>query len=189
MPSAVQQVHSAGNVLNVFSQLAGGNPIAGKNINEYPFVIVLFPLRFALQKRRMIFPDFGEILCEIRICSCVLQNIPLWRSFIPDGKKLFIVLSRHHQVNIIVPRNKALMPHSANQRTIMPENTAGRAPCRLGGSHPVFLALLPRSAAGLDLMLVPCSYVLSLPQIVGRILEEACYNNENNDSNGKGRND
>ena len=68
MPSAVQQVHSAGNVLNGFPQLAGGDPIAGKNINEYPFVIVLFPLRFVLQKRRMILPDFGEILCEIRIC-------------------------------------------------------------------------------------------------------------------------
>ena len=118
MPSTVQQVDRTGYVLNAFSQLAGGNPIAGKNINEYPFVIVLFPLRFVLQKRCMILPDFGEILCEIRICSCVLQNIPLWRSFIPDGKKLFIVLSRHYQVNIIVPRDKALMPHSANQRTI-----------------------------------------------------------------------
>lgn len=118
MPSAVQQVHSAGNVLNGFPQLAGGDPIAGKNINEYPFVIVLFPLRFVLQKRRMILPDFGEILCEIRICSCVLQNIPLGCSFIPDGKKLFVVLPRHYQVNIIVPRDKALMPHSANQRTI-----------------------------------------------------------------------
>ena len=118
MPSTVQQVDRTGYVLNVFSQLAGGNPIAGKNINEYPFVIVLFPLRFVLQKRRMIFPDFGEILCEIRICSSVLQNIPLWRSYIPDGKKLFIVLPRHHQVNIIVPRDKALMPHSAGQRTI-----------------------------------------------------------------------
>ena len=118
MPSTVQQVDRTGYVLNVFSQLAGGNSIAGKNINEYPFVIVLFPLRFALQKRRMIFPDFGEILCEIRICSCVLQNIPLWRSFIPDGKKLFIVLSRHHQVNIIVPRDKALMPHSTDQGAV-----------------------------------------------------------------------
>ena len=118
MPSTVQQVDRTGYVLNVFSQLAGGNSIAGKNINEYPFVIVLFPLRFVLQKRCMILPDFGEILCEIWICSCVLQHIPLWRSFIPDGKKLFIVLPRHHQVNIIVPRNKALMPHSADQRTI-----------------------------------------------------------------------
>ena len=118
MPSTVQQVYRTGYVLNGFPYLAGGDPIAGKNINEYPFVIVLFPLRFVLQKRRMIFPDFGEILCEIRICSCVLQNIPLWRSFIPDGKKLFIVLPRHHQVNIIVPRDKALMPHSADQRTI-----------------------------------------------------------------------
>ena len=118
MPSTVQQVDRTGYVLNILPQLAGGDPIAGKNINEYPLVIVLFPLRFALQKRRMIFPDFGEILCEIRICSCVLQNIPLWRSFIPDGKKLFVVLPRHYQVNIIVPRDKALMPHSANQRTI-----------------------------------------------------------------------
>ena len=118
MPSTVQQVDRTGYVLNAFSQLAGGNPIAGKNINEYSFVIVLFPLRFVLQKRCMILPDFGEILCEIRICSCVLQNIPLWCSFIPDGKKLFVVLPRHYQVNIIVPRDKALMPHSANQRAI-----------------------------------------------------------------------
>lgn len=118
MPSTVQQVDRTGYVLNVFPQLAGGDPITGKNINEYPFVIVLFPLRFVLQKRCMILPDFGEILCEIWICSCVLQNIPLWRSFIPDGKKLFIVFSGHHQVDIIVPRNKALMPHSADQRTI-----------------------------------------------------------------------
>ena len=70
-----------------------------------------------------------------------------------------------------------------------PENTAGRAPCRLGGLHPVFLVLLPRSAAGVDLMFVSCSYVLSLPQIAGRILEEARYDHENNDSNGKRRND
>ena len=118
MPSAVQQVHSAGNVLNVFPQLAGGDPIAGKNINEYPLVIVLFPLRFVLQKRCMILPDFGEILCEIWICSCVLQNIPLWCGFIPDGKKLFVVLPRHHQVNIIVPRDKSLMPHSTDQGAV-----------------------------------------------------------------------
>ena len=118
MPSAVQQVHSAGNVLDLPPHLAGWNTIAGKNINEYPFVIVLFPLRFVLQKRRMILPEFGEILCEIRICSCVLQNLPFWCSFVPDGKKLFVVLPRHYQVNIIVPRDKALMPHSANQRTI-----------------------------------------------------------------------
>lgn len=118
MPSTVQQVDRTGYVLNVFSQLAGGNPIAGKNINEYTFVVVFYPFRLALQKRRMIFPDFGEILCEIRICSCVLQNIPLWRSFIPDGKKLFIVLSRHHQVDIIVPRDKSLMPHSTDQGAV-----------------------------------------------------------------------
>lgn len=118
MPSTVQQVYRTGNVLNGFPQLAGRDSIAGKNINEYPFVIVLFPLRFALQKRRMIFPDFGEILCEIRICSCVLQNIPLWRSFIPDDKKLFIVFSGHHQVDIIVPRDKSLMSHSADQGAV-----------------------------------------------------------------------
>lgn len=118
MPSTVQQVYRTGYVLNGFPYLAGGDPIAGKNINEYPLVIVLFPLRFVLQKRRVVFPDFGKILRKIRVCSCVLQNIPLWRSFIPDGKKLFIVLPRHHQVNIIVPRDKALMPHSADQRTI-----------------------------------------------------------------------
>lgn len=118
MPSTVQQVDRTGYVLNVFSQLAGSNPITGKNINEYSFVIVLFPLRFVLQKRCMILPDFGEILCEIRICSCVLQNIPLWCSFIPDGKKLFIVLPRHHQVDIIVPRDKSLMPHSTDQGAV-----------------------------------------------------------------------
>lgn len=38
-------------------------------------------------------------------------------------------------------------------------------------------------------MFVSCSYVLSLSQIAGRILEEARYNNENDNSNGKGRND
>lgn len=118
MPSTVQQVDRTGYVLNVFSQLAGSNSIAGKNINEYPLVIVLFPLRFVLQKRCMILPDFGEILCEIRICSCVLQNIPLWRSFIPDDKKLFIVFSGHHQVDIIVPRDKSLMPHSTEQGAV-----------------------------------------------------------------------
>ena len=94
MPSTVQQVYRTGYVLNGFPYLAGGDPIAGKNINEYPLVIVLFPLRFVLQKRRVVFPDFGKILRKIRVCSCVLQNIPLWRSFIPDGKKLFIVLPR-----------------------------------------------------------------------------------------------
>lgn len=118
MPSTVQQVYRTGNVLNGFPQLAGRDSITGKNINEYAFVVMLRPFRLVLQEGRMIFPDFGEILCEIRICSCVLQNIPFWCSFIPDGKKLFIVLPRHHQVNIIVPRDKALMPHSANQRTI-----------------------------------------------------------------------
>ena len=118
MPSTVQQVDRTGNVLNGFLQLAGGDPIAGKNINEYPLVIVLFPLRFVLQKRRVVFPDFGKILRKIRVCSRVLQNIPLWRSFIPNGKKLFIVLSRHHQVNIIVPRDKSLMPHSTDQGAV-----------------------------------------------------------------------
>lgn len=118
MPSTVQQVYRTGYVLNGFPQLAGRDSIAGKNINEYPFVIVLFPLRFALQKRRMIFPDFGEVLRKIRVSPCVLQDITFWRRLIPDSKQPFIVLSRHHQVNIIVPRNKALMPHSANQRTI-----------------------------------------------------------------------
>mgnify|MGYP007011902887 CR=1 FL=1 len=118
MPSTVQQVHGAGNVLDLPPHLAGRNPIAGKNINEYPLVIVLFPLRFVLQKRRMVFPDFGKILRKIRVCSRVLQNIPLWRSFIPNGKKLFIVLSRHHQVNIIVPRDKSLMPHSTDQGAV-----------------------------------------------------------------------
>ena len=83
MPSAVQQVHSAGNVLNGFPQFAGGNPIAGKNINEYPLVIVLFPLRFVLQKRRVVFPDLGEILRKIRVCSCVLQNIPRHFELLP----------------------------------------------------------------------------------------------------------
>lgn len=38
-------------------------------------------------------------------------------------------------------------------------------------------------------MFVSCSYVLFLPQIAGRILEEARYDHENNDSNGKRRND
>lgn len=37
-------------------------------------------------------------------------------------------------------------------------------------------------------MFVSCSYVLSLPQIAGRILKEARYDHENNDSNGKHRN-
>lgn len=118
MPSTVQQVYRTGNVLNGFPQLARRNPITGENINEYAFVIVLFPLRFVLQKRRVVFPDFGKILRKIRVCSRVLQNIPLWRSFIPNGKKLFIVLSRHHQVNIIVPRDKSLMPHSTDQGAV-----------------------------------------------------------------------
>lgn len=118
MPSTVQQVDRTGNVLNGFLQLAGRNPITGKNINEYAFVVMLCLFRLVLQEGRMILPDFGEILCEIRICSCVLQNIPLWRSFIPDGKKLFVVLPRHHQVNIIVPRDKSLMPHSTDQGAV-----------------------------------------------------------------------
>lgn len=118
MPSTVQQVDRTGYVLNVFSQLAGGNPIAGKNINEYPFVIVLFPLRFVLQEGRMILPDFREVLRKIRVSPCVLQNISLRRGLIPDRKQLFIVLSGHHQVNIIVPRDKSLMPHSTDQGAV-----------------------------------------------------------------------
>lgn len=38
-------------------------------------------------------------------------------------------------------------------------------------------------------MFVSCSYVRSLSQIAGRILEEARYDHENDDPNGKGRND
>lgn len=38
-------------------------------------------------------------------------------------------------------------------------------------------------------MFVSCSYVLSLPQIAGRILKEARYDHENDDPNGKRRND
>lgn len=118
MPSTVQQVYRTGYVLNGFPQLAGRDSIAGKNINEYPFVIVLFPLRFALQKRRMILPDFREVLRKIRVSPCVLQNISLRRGLIPDRKQLFIVFSGHHQVDIIVPRDKSLMPHSTDQGAV-----------------------------------------------------------------------
>ena len=118
MPSTVQQVYRTGYVLNGFPQLAGRDSIAGKNINEYPFVIVLFPLRFALQKRRMILPDFREVLRKIRVSPCVLQNISLRRGLIPDRKQLFIVFSGHHQVDIIVPGDKSLMPHSTDQGAV-----------------------------------------------------------------------
>ena len=118
MPSTVQQVYRTGNVLNGFPQLAGRDSIAGKNINEYPLVIVLFPLRFVLQKRRVVFPDFGKILRKIRICSGVLQNVSLRRGLIPDSNQLFIVLSGHHYVNVIVPRDKSLMPHSTDQGAV-----------------------------------------------------------------------
>ena len=118
MPSTVQQVYRTGYVLNGFPQLAGRDSIAGKNINEYPFVIVLFPLRFALQKRRMILPDFREVLRKIRVSPCVLQDITFWRGLVPDDKKLFIVFSGHHQVDIIVPRDKSLMPHSTDQGAV-----------------------------------------------------------------------
>lgn len=118
MPSTVQQVDRTGNVLNGFLQLAGRNPITGKNINEYAFVVMLRPFRLVLQEGRMILPDFREVLRKIRVSPCVLQNISLRRGLIPDRKQLFIVLSGHHQVNIIVPRDKSLMPHSTDQGAV-----------------------------------------------------------------------
>ena len=118
MPSTVQQVDRTGYVLNVFSQLAGRNPITGKNINEYAFVVMLRPFRLVLQEGRMILPDFREVLRKIRVSPCVLQDITFWCGLVPDDKKLFIVFSGHHQVNIIVPRDKPLMPHSTDQGAV-----------------------------------------------------------------------
>lgn len=118
MPSTVQQVDRTGYVLNVFSQLAGSNSITGENINEYAFVVMLRPFRLVLQEGRMIFPDFREVLRKIRVSPCVLQDITFWRGLVPDDKKLFIVFSGHHQVDIIVPRDKSLMPHSTEQGAV-----------------------------------------------------------------------
>ena len=90
MPSTVQQVDRTGNVLNGFLQLAGRNPITGKNINEYAFVVMLCPFRLVLQEGRMILPDFREVLRKIRVSPCVLQDITFWRGLVPDDKKLFM---------------------------------------------------------------------------------------------------
>lgn len=118
MPAAVQQVHGAGNVLDIPPYLAGRDPITGENINEYAFVVMLRPFRLVLQEGRMILPDFREVLRKIRVSPCVLQNISLRRGLVPDDKKLFIVFSGHHQVDIIVPRDKSLMPHSTEQGAV-----------------------------------------------------------------------
>lgn len=118
MPSTVQQVYRTGNVLNGFPYLARRNPITGENINEYAFVVLLRALRLVLQEGRMILPDFREVLRKIRVSPCVLQDITFWRGLVPDDKKLFIVFSGHHQVNIIVPRDKSLMPHSTDQGAV-----------------------------------------------------------------------
>ena len=118
MSAAVQQIHSAGNVLDLPSDLAGRNPITGENINEYAFVVMLRPFRLVLQEGRMILPDFREVLRKIRVSPCVLQDITFWRGLVPDDKKLFIVFSGHHQVDIIVPRDKSLMPHSTDQGAV-----------------------------------------------------------------------
>lgn len=66
----------------------------------------------------MILPDFREVLRKIRVSPCVLQDITFWRGLVPDDKKLFIVFSGHHQVNIIVPRDKSLMPYSTDQGAV-----------------------------------------------------------------------
>lgn len=118
MPSTVQQVYRTGNVLNGFPQLAGRDSITGENINEYAFVVMLRPFRLVLQEGRMILPDFREVLRKIRVSPCVLQDITFWRGLVPDDKKLFIVFSGHHQVDIIVPRDKSLMPHSTDQGAV-----------------------------------------------------------------------
>lgn len=118
MSAAVQQVHGAGNVLDLPPYLAGRNPITGENINEYTFVVVFYPFRLVLQEGRMVLSDFGEVLRKIRVSPCVLQDITFWRGLVPDDKKLFIVFSGHHKVNIIVPRDKSLMPHSTDQGAV-----------------------------------------------------------------------
>ena len=66
----------------------------------------------------MVLSDFGEVLRKIRICSSVLQNVSLRRGLIPDSKQLFIVLSGHHYVNVIIPRDKTLMSHSTDQGAV-----------------------------------------------------------------------
>ena len=66
----------------------------------------------------MVLSDFGEVLRKIRIRSGVLQNISFRRRLIPDSKQLFIVLSGHHYVNVIIPRDKTLMPHGTNQAAV-----------------------------------------------------------------------
>ena len=66
----------------------------------------------------MILSDFGEVLRKIRIRSGVLQNISFRRRLIPDSNQLFIVLSGHHYVNVIIPRDKPLMPHSTDQGAV-----------------------------------------------------------------------
>ena len=65
MSAAVQQVHGAGNVLDLPPYLAGRNPITGENINEYTFVVVFYPFRLVLQEGRMVLSDFGEVLRKI----------------------------------------------------------------------------------------------------------------------------
>ena len=41
MSAAVEQVHGAGNVLDLPPYLAGRNPITGKNINEYGMMLLI----------------------------------------------------------------------------------------------------------------------------------------------------
>ena len=118
MAPVIQQVHRAGNVLRLPSQLAGGNPVTGENVNENTLMVLLFPFKLKLQERRMILSDFCKTLGKIRVSPNVLKNISFRRGLIPNGKQLLIILPGHHQINVIIPGDKTLMTYSSNQGSI-----------------------------------------------------------------------
>ena len=48
----------------------------------------------------------------------VLEEITLHRRRFPDFAEFFVILARHDNVHIVVPRNEALMPHRPDRRPV-----------------------------------------------------------------------